>query len=284
MNVKKYNQFTADTNRGPSGFWGDCPWDQIVQGEKDGIVFFDDFLDFGLPGTQTTETNLGRYKVYNTGAGKVITDNMPHSTTAGVKGGIISMLCDTDGDASAIGTQACPILLTTTQNGKFWFEGRIALTSILTNMGQLFFGLGENSIATFGAAIPLANANATDATMAMIGFNRLEDGLAVLNTSYADHAAVWTDILAAANASPLTQLVANTWIKLGMKIDFSQTSRFCTFYVNGQDTGTYMTKAQMLATTYLDVSGLGPCLAFFADSAGTAAYVYLDWWRYAQTY
>jgi hypothetical protein len=156
----------------------------------------------------------------------------------------------------------------------------VATTSILTNMGQWFVGLAENQIATFGAATPLANADATASTLAMIGFNRLEDGLGVWNTSYADHAAAWTDIGTAANST----LAANTWTKVGMKIDMKDTARCVRFYVDNIECSSAMTKAALLATTYLDVSGLGPCMAFFADSAGTADYTYLDEWRYAMQF
>lgn len=281
----KGNLSGADTDRGPSrNLWADCPIADIQEDPSIGILFFDDFLDFGIPATQTSEINLGRYKVYNTGSGQVISDAMPHSTTPGVIGGIVSMLCDTDGDASVIGTQACPFLLTTTQKGKLWFEARVATTSILTNMGQWFVGLAENYVATFGAATPLANADATASTLAMIGFNRLEDGLAVLNTSYADHASSWTDIQAAANASPLTQIVANTFIKLGMLFDPSNSTRCVRFFINGEECTTAMTKAALLATTHLDAKGLGFCMAFFADSAGTADYTYCDWVRICQTF
>ncbi len=282
--IKPSLNTTLDQRRIASpAIWADCPWEDILDPRSaiDGIAFFDDFLDFPLPGTQTSEAWLGRYKVYNTGSGKWITDAMPHSATASTTGGVVSTLCDTDGDAAALGTQASPFLLTTTMtNSKLWFEARIATTSILTNMGQLFCGLAENQIATFGAATPLANADATASTLAMIGFNRLEDGLGVLNTSYADHAATWTDIGAAANST----LAANTWIKLGIKVNMADTLRCVRFYVDNVECANAMTKAALLATTYLDVSGLGPCLAFFADSAGTADYVYIDWWRGAQIY
>lgn len=275
------NFAAADTGRNRSpNVWKDCPIGGIKDGTINGVYFEDDFADFPLPGTQTSEIWLGRYKVYDTGAGKIITDNMPHSTTAGTAGGIISMLCDTDGDAAAIGTQACPFLLTTTQLGKLWFEARVATTSILTNMGQWFIGLAENAVMTFGAAVPLANADATSNTGAMIGFNRLEDGLGVLNTSYADHATSWTDIGTAAYSG----LAANTWVKLGMTVDFSDVQKCVRFYVNNLELSAGMTRAALLATTYLDVSGLGPCMAFFADSAGTADYTYLDWWKAYQTF
>lgn len=276
----KANKGGANTSRLPSpAIWADCPVAGIREGSIDGFYFEDDFTSFLLPGTQTSEINLGPYKVYNTGSGTVITDAMPHSTTPGQAGGIISMLCDTAGDQSVIGTHASPFLLTTTQSGKLWFEARVATTSILTAMGQWFVGLCESAVVTYGAAIPLADADATASTCAMIGFNRLEDGLGVLNTSYTDHAAVWTDIQAAANST----LAANTWIKLGMKVDFSNAQRCVKFFVDNVECSTAMTRAALLATTHLDAKGLGPCMAFFADTSGTADYTYLDWWRVYQT-
>ncbi len=279
--VRHGQNTTVVTDRNPSpAIWGDCPLEEIRLGIVDGTYFEDDFDDFNLPATQTSEVTQGRYKAYCATAGQWITDNMPHSTTAGTAGGIISGLCDTDGDSMAIGTQACPFLLTTTQLGKIWFEGRIATTSILTDVGQLFFGLGENRVTTFSSTVPLGNADATSSALAMIGFNRLEDGLGVLNTSYADHAATWTNIGAAANST----LAANTWIKLGMKINFADAARCVRFYVDNVECATAMTKAALLATTFVDVSGVGPLLAFYADSGGTADYVYADWFKIYQTF
>ncbi len=205
---------------------------------------------------------------------------MPHSTTAGTAGGIISGLCDTDGDSMAIGTYASPFLLTTTMSGKLWFEARIATTSILTDMGQIFCGLCENRVAAFSSTVPLGNGDTLNTSNAMIGFRRAEDGLGVLDTIYGDHSATAGVIGAAANST----LAANTWIKLGMVFDPSDALRCVRFFVDGVECLTAMTKAALLALTYVDVSGLGPCLAFYADSAGTADYLYLDWWRVAQTY
>lgn len=270
---------TQTTDRGPSaGVWGDCP--VTIQDLRNdptlGWFFDDDFTDFGLPGTQTTEINLGRYKVYNTGAGKVITDSMPTATGTATRGGIISMLCDTAGDQSVIGTHACPFSLNASA-GKLWFEGRIATTSIATNMTHIFFGLGNNADVTFGAAIPLADADATGTAVALAGFTRLEDGLGVLNTSYTDEAASYTHVQTSAGS-----IAANTWIKLGMKFDPNGGSNCLSFYVNGAKTTTSLSATTLAALTHLDASGLGPVFAQFADSAGTANYAYLDWWRCIQ--
>ncbi len=83
---------TINTERKPSpNIWADCPWLAIQSGKIDGTLFFDDFTEFWLPGTQTTEIMIGKYKVYNTGAGVIQVDAMPHSTTPLGTGGIISM-------------------------------------------------------------------------------------------------------------------------------------------------------------------------------------------------
>lgn len=280
LNPIRFRQNTTlSTDRGFSpAIWSDCPWEEMVLDNTKGITFFDDFVDFPIPGTQTTEIALGRYKVY-AGSGTWQADAMPHSATPGGTGGVISALPG-DNASVVIGTESCPFLLTTTQAGKVWFEARIATTSILINAGQLFCGLGESNVTTYSATIPLGNANATSNALAMIGFNRLEDGLGVLNTSYADHATSWTDIGAAANST----LAANAWIKLGIKFDPKGDPLRCVrFFVDNVECATAMTRAALLALTSTDVVGLGPLLAFYGDSEGSD-YVYLDWWRAAQMY
>lgn len=270
--------FTQTTDRGPSpGLWADAPSISALRDNPTlGWFHDDDFVDFGLPGTQTTEINLNRYKVYNTGAGKVITDSMPTATGTATAGGIISMLCDTAGDQSVIGTHACPFSLNASR-GKLWFEARIATTSIATAMTHIFLGLGNNADVTFGAAIPLADADATGTAVALLGFTRLEDGLGVLNTSYTDEAASYTHVQTSAGS-----IAANTWVKLGFTFDPFGGSSAVQFYVNGTKTTTALSATTLAALTHLDASGLGPVFAQFADGSGTANYAYLDWWRCIQ--
>jgi hypothetical protein len=268
---------SSDTKRGPShNLWGDCPvkpWDNRDPGL--GFGFFDDFLDFGLPGTQTSEINLNRYKVYNTGSGTVKTNSFPNGTPA-YAGGVVSMLCDTDGDQSVIGTHACPFSLASSA-GKLWLEARIAVTSIATATTHFFLGLGNNSDVTFGAAIPLANADATGTAVALLGWNRLEDGLGVLNTSYTDEAAAYTNVLASAGS-----IAADTFTKVGLLFDPQNSSRAVRFFQDGVESPTAMTAATLSALTHLDNSNMGLVFAAFADSGGTAVYHYIDWWACAQ--
>ncbi len=275
------------TDRLPSPhIWGDCPLTGIQFGTVNGITFFDDFTDFPLPGTQTTEIALGRYKVYCATAGVWQYDDMPHTATpAGGMGGIVSVLCDSDEDSAVLAVQDCPFSLDTTQaNGKLWFEARIATTSILTATTNFFVGLAENGVATYAATNPMDDDDALTGTVAMIGWRRAIAGLATLDTVYSDHAVTFTNILAAANASPLTQLKANTFIKLGFKFDPNNSAACVQFYVNGIEAPTPLTKAALLALTHVDVKGLAPCLAVSAGASGTAAYTYIDWWKCSQVY
>lgn len=283
-NITQYNN--QDTTRLPSGtIWSDCPWDDIRQGLANGVLFFDDFaefqpLTFATGALQTTAGGLGgKYTAYCATAGTWAPDSMPHGTTA-TPGGIISGLCDTDGDSMAIGTLSCPFSLLTTLTGKLWFESRIATTSILTNMGQIFNGLHENNVTAFSATCPLGNADTGCATTAGIGFRRSEDGLNALDTVYWDHSATQVVVQAAASSV----LAANTFVKLGLKVDFNETTKFLTFFVNGAPCSTQVSKATILATTSLDAVNLGACLAFYADSAGTSDYLYADWWKGCQTF
>lgn len=268
---------TADTTRGPSGaLWGNCaakPW--LTVDPAIGYGIFDDFEDFGLAGTQTTQINLGRYKVYNTGAGTVAANSFPNGTAA-YTGGVISMLCDTAGDQSVIGNHACPFSLASAA-GRLWFEARVAVSSVATATTHMFVGLGNNQDVTFGAAIPLADADATGTAVALLGWNRLEDGTTALNTSYTDEAAAYTNVQASAGT-----LAADTWIKLGFYFDSGNTTRAVRFFVNGVEASSAMTASTLSGLTHLDNSNLGPVWAAFADTSGTAVYHYMDWWACAQ--
>ena len=282
-----YDATKANTERGVSRqIWSQSAWQEIkdLRAIRDGLALFDDFEDFPFAGAaQTADTPLGRYKVFSKDTGavgaaaRVRASGFPASASdltadTTYPGGIIVLQTNTDNDSTTIALANSPFNLTTTNSGKLLFEARVATNSILTNMGQLFVGLAETRRISVSLNIPLVTTDAISNTGAMIGFNRLEDGLGVLNTSYADRAAVWTNIQAAAGA-----IAANTWIKLGMIFDPKDALRCIRFFINGVECATAMTRAALLALTNLDVVQLGPCVSFFADAAGTAAAVYVDW-------
>lgn len=270
-----YAKNSADTNKGRSpSLWqaiGGCPYDSVKAGLTPGVIQEDDFENFSLPGTQTSEVAVGRYKAYNTGAGTVKANQTFGSTVTA--GGIVSMLCDSDGDASVFGTQACPFLLSglTSNSGKLWFEARIAVTGIATNNIQTFIGLGQNDAFTFGAAKPLGNADAVANDAPFIGFQMTEDGLGVQNFAYADKATSWTNV-----AAGIGTLAALTWAKVGFTYDPNNDTNCIVPYFNGVPSTSVISRATLTGLTYMDVSALGFVMASFADSAGTSTYFYID--------
>ncbi len=67
-----------------------------------------------------------------------------------------------------------------------------------------------------------------------------------------------------------------------MVFDPSNALKCIRFFINGQETSTPVTKAVLLALSFLDIEQLGPCLAMFAGAGGTGAYAYIDKWRCCQ--
>lgn len=268
-----------NTDRGPSPFlWGNCPVSEILHDPNLGVYFFDDFLSFTKPGTQTSELQLtDKWKVYNTGSGQVITDASLGGTLT--SGGMISMLADTAGDASAIASHSSPFVMTglTSNSGPLWFEARVAQTGIATNNIQAFVGLGDNSAYTLGAAKPLGDANAVANDVPFIGLQQNEDGLGVYRGVYADEAATWTEV-----EDVVGTVAALTFAKLGMYYNPDDSTNCVQFYFNGVPAASVISKATLTGLTNLDAHPLGPVMATFADSAGTSTYFYCDWIRIAQ--
>jgi cytochrome c556 len=56
---------SANTDRLPSpAIWSRVPFEQIKNGEIDGIAFYDDFTDLPLTPTLTTQIAYGKYKAF----------------------------------------------------------------------------------------------------------------------------------------------------------------------------------------------------------------------------
>ncbi len=283
MSSVVYNQ-GDNSDRGPSkAIWSDFDAIDVIRNPSKGILFWDDFLDFGLPGTQTTQINNGRYKLYATTAGVFAPDIMPHGTLTGDLQGVISFNPDSDGDNGAITTNAAPFSLSTTAGaaGRLFFEARIATTSVSGTPGLIFVGLGEGNAMTLATGVPFgAGAGTTGTgvsnTGALIGFNRLESGGTALNFSHSDRAQVFTNVQASAGT-----MAAETWIKVGFVFDPNNTTACIQPYVNGVKTTTPMTKATLAALTHVDAKGLSPIFAAVCKTT-TTNYHYLDWWRVGQ--
>lgn len=281
-NNAQYIGSGTDNGRNPSpSIWADCPLDDImsnkpVGGNKRGTYFFDDFLDFPLPGTQTTQIGHGRYKLFCTAAGQIAPVKTVNSVVT--PGGILSALCDTDNDSFSIGQAHPNVFLSglSSTSGKMWFEARVAISSIATDGMGFFLGLAETDLWTFATGVPFNGGDAITNAAAAIGFHKGEDALGVINTVYSDRATSFTTIGASA-----TSMTANTFIKLGMKYDPSNATECVAFYANNVKLTNVLSRAALTALTNLDSGSLGLLWAGVADTGGTAIRPYMDWWQLA---
>lgn len=273
----KNNLGSGDTNRNPSpNIWGDCPVLSILEGSIAGQYIFDDFNDYPLVGTQTTEIAHGRYKVFNTGSGVVTNVSTVNSVELGK--GILAIGVDTDNDSGSI-AQSYPSFLLTSTARKLWFETRLCYTPITTNGIGWFVGLAETELWTLATGVPFNAGDAITNSASAIGFRKPEDDTTTHDTVYSDRATSFT----AVGDGEGTYDTAYEMVKLGMVFDpDAAAADRIVFYENGLPLSTKVSHATLTGLTYLDANALGLLLAVVADSAGTSGYVFADWWRAAQ--
>lgn len=272
----------VNTDYGPSPFiWSDCPVIEMLNDPNVGVHYYDDFKDFPLAGTQTTQIAHGRYKVFATSGSSVLPISSINSVE--MMAGGLAFSTDTDNDSASL-AQSYPNLFlsgSTSTSGKLWFECNVAVNTIATNTHGFFVGLAETDQFTLATGVPFNGASATITNGgSMIGFSKDEDGLGVVRSVYSDRATSLTDVSATAG----TISAAYAQIKLGMVYDPNKTTDCVTFFVNGVDTGTYVSKSTLTGLTNLDANALGLMFAHIADSSGTSSVSYLRWWRAAQLF
>lgn len=284
MNTMRYagNLGSADTTRTPSpNVWKDCPVRDIQEGVRNGVYFYDDFQDFPLIGTQTTQIAHGKYKVFATTGSSITRVSAVNSVE--IAGGALSATIDTDNDSASIAQSYPSYLLSglTTTSGKLWFECCYAQNSLVTNLAGVFIGLAEVEQWTLATGVPFNGGDAITNSASAIGFRIEEDGLGVIDTVYSDRATSFTNIGDADSA--LT--AANTFIKLGMKYDpADKEGKAVRFYANNLELTNSLSNAALVALTNLDANALGLLFATVGDSAGTTFANYLKWWRVAQVF
>jgi len=273
----KDNLGSASTLRGPSpNIWGDCELEAIRNGRVAGTILEDDFLDFPLIGTQTTQIAHGRYKVFAHTGCAVTPVSTVNSLEVGK--GVLDASLDTDGDSASL-AQSYPSFLLTSTAGKLWFEARLAYTPITTNGIGWFIGLAETELWTLAAGVPFNASDSITNSASAIGFRKPEDDTTTFDTVYSDRATSFTAI----GDGEGSVAAAYQWTKLGMVFDPDAvaTDRI-TFYQDNLKLTTKVSHSTLTGLTNLDANAVGPLFAMIADSAGTSGHVYLDWWRCVQ--
>ena len=277
---------SADTTRLMSpNIWADFPIDSVRSNPSLGIYNFDNFQDFPLIGTQTTQIAHGRYKVFNTGAGTVVPVTSVNSVEVGT---VLSVALDTNNDSGGLADSYPSEMMTgyvgdptTTINsmGLLCFEGCVAVSTIAVDTVGFFLGLAEVDQITMATAVPFnAGSDTITNTWSGLGFFKGEDALGVVDTVYTDRATSFTNI----GNDALTISAAYTFIKLGFVYDPKRTTDQVRFFSNNVELTDKMSRTTLRATTNLKANALGRIFSVIADSGlGTA---YLKWWAIGQLY
>lgn len=269
---------TADTDAQPSPrIFHDCPELAIREGTLRGTYIDEDWVNFPLIGTQTTEIAHGAWKVFNTGAGVVKSVSTMNSVEYN---SLLEITLDTDNDSGAIAQSYPSFLLTglTSNSGKLWFEARIAFSPITTNGLGWFVGLAETELWTLATGVPFNAGDAITNSASAIGFRKPEDDTTTWDTVYSDRATSFTAI----GDADGTGAAAFEFIKLGIRYDPRETADCVTFYKNGLQLTNRLSRSALTALTNLDANALGVLIATIADSAGTSGKFYCDWLKVYQ--
>jgi len=275
----RLNGTTVTGRQESAAIWHDCPWPSLKDGSVNGVAFFDDFSDFPLIGTQTTQIAHGKYKIFAGASGSVAPVGTINSTQ--VPGGALAFTSGGNNTAGSLAQAYAPFALSglTSNTGKLWFECCVSVESILTNTLGFFVGLAETNLFTLSATVPFNAASAsTSNSGSMIGFFKDEDGLGVVNTAYTDRATSFTNI----GASEASISAAFTFVRLGFVYDPGDPTNCITFYQNNAKLATGMSSTTLTGLTNLDANNLGLMMAVIGDSAAGTYAAHLKWWKCAQ--
>lgn len=275
-------------NRGPGessrqrspNIWYDCPILDIVEGNRNGVFFRDDFVDFPLAGVLTTQAALGTYKAFGS-TGSTITKPSTFNSVE-VPGGAAELAVVTN-DLSASIAHAFPTFLisgSTANSGKLWFECCVAQNGIGVDRASSIFGLAETEQFTLANTVPLNGGDAFSNAGAFLGFQVTEDGLGAVNAGYTDRGTSLVNAVAG-----IGTLAANTFAKFGFVYDpYSYDAGQCIkWYFNNLQVG-QTSKAVLTGTTNLKANALGFIWAMAADTAGTTSKNWMKWWSCAQVF
>lgn len=263
------------TGRGPSpALWGNVMSRMLTAPGEDGVLFYDDFINFNQ---HITDQNVQTYSSYiDTGvtlkqkdvndpsggeigvmevAGNDADNDEGHLATGGDVGGWI-VISDTAGDECGV-----------------YFECRLKKASVAANALAFFVGLSEAGLC---AVETLIDDTGEVASKDLIGFQVLQDDGDGVDFMF--RKAGQTKVTVLANT---TNMVANTYLKLGFRYQpWAVTSKRIAHFVNGAESGTYGTGTQIAAATFPDAEELGMLLATKVGAAAEST-LQMDWWAAA---
>lgn len=267
----RMNLGSALTNRKRSpNIWSDCPWDQIVTGEINGVAIDYDFMKppVLVTPTITTQANYGDgLKAFGSAGSTLLSGG-------GAEGGTLAAVSvGTDNLGVNFATIALPFKIIRTY-GDFWWETRLKISTITNNDCGVFAGLMEQL--TYTVTAPIAAAGTlTDNNF--VGFHRKEGSGTQMDTVYKCDGV--TQVSATDQLS--TVLVADTYVKLGMRFNYRDFS--FKFYQDNLQLSTSYTIPSAAGTDFPNDVFMGLCFALLCGT-GANGTLTVDWVRAAQTY
>ncbi len=259
--ITEYKGKNSDRWLSPA-LWADAQPAQWAFTGK-GHFFFDDFIWPPQPAF-TSATARGGYITFQSANCTVLT--LPTA-----RNGALQLLVDNGAGNLACGIQPAQSGMAAFQATKalardMWFEARVRATA-LPAVG-LALGLAPVGMAALGTLVNTTGALIT-ANLDFVGFHMMADDADGIDAVYkkADVATRYNikDVAAA--------LVANTWLKLGVRYIYPDVI----YYVDGVEVG----RTTVNATNFPVTSILAPLLIAKNSDAADAT-IELDWWACAQ--
>jgi len=273
IRLSKMGVPTASSNVASSALWESCPWDAIGNDPGMGMRFFDDFLNFGLSGTITTEIALPGtpYNAFGSSGATILPENATTGSSA------IVLTEATDDESVSIRSAQAPWVIDALTKA-LWFEARLKVATITNTHGNVFVGLMENVAGS--ATVPIT-AGGTIADENFVGWQLLEgDGDKWQGAYKADGQTIGTPALS------IGVPVAAAYCNVGFMFSGGSAGTLTYFY-NGvrMDAATtaYSVTATILASaTFPDDIGLGLRFGVTEGASSSDQTATMDWWRIAQ--
>lgn len=259
----------ADTGRmWTKSIWDHIPWDQIQAGEREGWVFFDDFIN--MPDLAAADAKDTKYGTFMTASGTI------KQGVASEFGELVITLAAADNDEGYLVTGGDTgglmqvIKQATDVPHTVAFEARVKSSTLL---GSLFAGFCEEGLA---AADGLFSDTGVFTDKDYLGFSQVEATPTLIDFGHNKESG--TDVKV---GTGIHTLVADTYVKLGFFYDYRHSNvQQIKVFVNGVINASYTTKTQIDDATNFP-AGEEMVLMLAVKNVTDIKALTVDWWRAA---
>jgi hypothetical protein len=290
MNEVQMGTENAVNPRGPSpSIWNDCPVEEFAEVPGKGFHYFEDFKH-ALVGKETVSATdftaaVGRVDGVLPWYTFCESDKLVDLALQADADGVLMLDNDgTDADVDCIvagdnvvGSFKTPAI---GSKKKFWFEARVKFSTIADDTAGSFIGISQPGEAKDAGGV-MAAGGLTMQDIDYIGFARLSDDGDDL-TIVSNEAASGT----AQSTGSLITLVADTYVRIGMKVVTLGISTKIRFYADGVDLGDAVAiTIDSTNANYPSETLMAATLSWIGESAvADGMNMKTDWVRVAQQY